>query len=200
MNDMDSIAPDAPVPDNHEMLPPDDRAVALFWEEARKRAGLTRLDVLVGSSPEAMLPPPAWQFGDSPELATSLLDLVREGVKTSTASAKWEYDEEGEDLPEVGTLGIACDGRGIPRALVRTDAVSVVPFDEVDAAHAAAEGEGDLSLDYWRRVHVRFLREYEGRPEDEPWPAGEPWPSDEMVLEQITCVYPKPTRPRGAGH
>lgn len=177
-----------------EVPPPDQRAVELFWEEARKAIGLNDLDVYLGESPVAAVPPPAWQFGDSARLADDLVDLVVAGTKTATAGALWEYEEEGEPLPEPGALGIACDGTGRPRALVRTDAVDVVPFDAVDEEHAAAEGEGDLSLGYWRRVHVRFLRGYEGRDQNEPWPEGAPWPPDPMVLERITCLYPGPPR------
>ena len=82
------------------------------------------------------------------------------GAKTATASAEWDYEAEGEELPEVGTLGIVVDGSGTPRALLVTTRVRVVPFDEVDAAHAAAEGEGDLSLHYWREVHERFFTDH----------------------------------------
>lgn len=33
----------------------------------------------------------------------------------------------------------------------------MVPFVDVTAEHAAAEGEGDISLDYWREVHWQFF-------------------------------------------
>ncbi|MDN5964673.1 MAG: ASCH domain-containing protein [Actinomyces sp.] len=177
-----------------EAVPPDEQAVELFWEEARKASGLTRLDVVIGSSPEALVQPPAWQFGWTAHQATELVDLVLSGAKTATAGPLSDYREEDEPLPEVGELGIVCDGAGRPRALVRTDAVAVVPFDEVDEVHAAAEGEGDLSLDFWRRAHVTMLPGHQGRDIDQPWPQDVPWPSDEMVLERLTCVHPRPRR------
>lgn len=31
-----------------------------------------------------------------------------------------------------------------------------IPFNKVDKQHAYLEGEGDLSLAYWRRVHEAF--------------------------------------------
>jgi uncharacterized protein YhfF len=34
----------------------------------------------------------------------------------------------------------------------------VVEFDQVTAEHAWKEGEGDRSLEYWRKVHEDFLR------------------------------------------
>jgi len=177
-----------------QALPPDNHRVDLFWQEARTRTGLSDLDVYLGQNPVAAVPPPAWQFGDSARLATDLVGLVVAGRKTVTAAPLGEYEAEGAPLPAVGALGIVCDGAGSPVALVRTDAVDIVPFDQVSAEHAAAEGEGDLSLDLWRRVHVRFLPGFEGRPVDESWPAGAPWPSNEMVLERLTCLFPQPPR------
>lgn len=173
-------------------LPPDPHLAELFWQEARRAIGLTRLDVILGENPEAAVPPPAWQFGESARVATELVDLVVAGVKTATAGPRWEYEAEDEPLPQAGTLGIVCDGAGRPVALVRTDAVDVVPFDAVGPEHADAEGEGDRSLDFWRRVHVRYLPGHEGRPVDQPWPDDTPWPSDAMVLERLTCLYPTP--------
>ncbi|WP_082031312.1 ASCH domain-containing protein [Actinomyces polynesiensis] len=175
-------------------LPPDEGEVDLFWQEASKSAGLTRLDVVIGTNPEALVPPPAWQFGWTAKQATELVELVLSGAKTATAGPLSDYDDGVEQLPTIGELGIACDGAGHPRALVRTDAVAVVPFDEVDELHAAAEGEGDLSLDFWRRAHVRMLPGHEGRDIDEPWPEDTPWPTDDMVLERISCVHPRPRR------
>jgi uncharacterized protein YhfF len=35
--------------------------------------------------------------------------------------------------------------------------VEVVPFCEVTADYAAIEGEGDGSLEYWRRAHWSFF-------------------------------------------
>lgn len=131
--------------------------ILAFWEFARQRVGLGRLVVITGVSPAANVPPPAWAFGDSPELADELLALVLAGTKTATASALWEYEAEGEPLPQEGDLSIILDGRGHPRALVRTTAVRVVPFAEVDAEHARLEGEGDRSLESWRASHRAVL-------------------------------------------
>ena len=39
-----------------------------------------------------------------------------------------------------------------------------MPFDEVSAEHAAAEGEGDRSLAYWRRAHQRFWERHSTDP------------------------------------
>lgn len=108
--------------------------------------------------------PEAWAFGATPEQADELLALVLDGTKTATASTLWDYEAAGEPLPQVGELAIVLDGVGRPRAVLETTDVQVVPFDQVDAAHAYAEGEGDRSLEYWRREHERFWRTHSEGP------------------------------------
>ena len=46
--------------------------------------------------------------------------------------------------------------------MIQTVKTYVCPFMEVSEEHARKEGEGDLSLAYWRKVHEEFLTgEYE---------------------------------------
>lgn len=132
-------------------------AIDAFWERAKTHADLAGVPDYTGVNPLEVLRPPAWAFGATPEQADGLLALVLDGTKTATASAAWDYEDEGEDLPEAGTLGIVLDGAGHPRALVVTTRVRTVPFLEVDAEHAAAEGEGDRTLEYWRAGHESFF-------------------------------------------
>ncbi|MDE6936253.1 MAG: ASCH domain-containing protein [Oscillospiraceae bacterium] len=44
-----------------------------------------------------------------------------------------------------------------PLAAIRTERVTVLPYRDVGGEHARREGEGDLSLAYWRRVREAFL-------------------------------------------
>lgn len=97
----------------------------------------------------------AW--GDSPRLADELGALIVDGTKTATCSALWEYEAEGEPLPEVGSKTIVLDGNNNPLCIVETTEVAVRPYDEVDARFAHEEGEGDRSLEYWRDAHWRFF-------------------------------------------
>jgi len=131
-----------------------------FWQVARMRAKLTPTGYYTGERPLGLLPPPAWAFGATPGEADELLALVLSGAKTATAGALWDYQAEGEELPEPGALGIVTDGRGVPHALVVTTQVEVVPFDEVSAEHAYLEGEGDRSLASWGEVHEQFFTEH----------------------------------------
>ena len=98
----------------------------------------------------------AWAFGGAPD---KLAGLVCRGIKTAASSAFELYALENEPLPRVGELSVILDSRGEARCIIRTARVYTVPFCKVSARHALLEGEGDLSLEYWRRVHREFFSE-----------------------------------------
>jgi len=126
----------------------------------------------------------AWGFGDSPEMADSLGALVRDGIKTATASLVWAYEIEGEAMPKVGDHSMILDGRGAPMCIIQTTAVSMRPFNEVDETHAYLEGEGDRSLAFWRDVHWAFFSR-------ECTVVGcEPSQEMPVVCERFKLVYP----------
>jgi uncharacterized protein YhfF len=94
----------------------------------------------------------AFAFGDSPALADELLDLVLKGLKTATCST--------EDEPNTSTPAerwIVLDGCGEPRCVIESTEVTYRRYNEVDAAFAHDEGEGDRSLAYWRDAHRRYF-------------------------------------------
>jgi uncharacterized protein YhfF len=101
---------------------------------------------------------PCWAFGDSPALADELLALVLAGRKTATCGALWQYEADGTPLPKPGERSIVLDGIKRPRCVIETSEVAVKRFDEVDAAFARDEGEGDLSYEYWRNAHETYFR------------------------------------------
>ena len=99
----------------------------------------------------------AWSFGNTQDLADELGELVRQGVKTATCSLLWEYEADGEKLPQTGDLSIILDGEGKPLCIIRTIEVEIKPFNQVAAQFAYEEGEGDRSLDYWRKAHRYYF-------------------------------------------
>lgn len=159
-----------------------DEAIETFWRLARRTARIGTLPGYFGPSTLEVVTPPAWSFGADPEQADRLLQLVLDGTKTATASARDDYDPGDEPLPQPGTMGIVLDGRGRPRALVTVTQVEVVPFDQVDAEHARAEGESSRELAEWRRVHEAFYREND--------PYGRGFRIDmPVVLERFRVLY-----------
>jgi uncharacterized protein YhfF len=96
-------------------------------------------------------------WGDSPEMADELGGLIAQGIKTGTCSAVWDWEAEGNPIPEVGTITVVLDGRGDPLCIVETVEVTIRKYNQVDANFARSEGEGDLSLEYWREAHENFF-------------------------------------------
>lgn len=101
--------------------------------------------------------PEAWGFGDGAAMADELGALVVAGTKTATCGAFWEYEAEGEAIPQEGELSIVTDGNGDPMCIIQTTEVETKPFNQVDAQFAFDEGEGDRTLAYWRKVHWEFF-------------------------------------------
>ena len=88
-------------------------------------------------------------------------------------------------LPAPGSLSIIVDGQEMPRALVRTTHVDLVPYGEVDEAHALREGFGSLAE--WRAEHRRFFTEHA--------PAGRELTDQTMlVLERFVVLVPATAR------
>lgn len=109
----------------------------------------------------------AFAFGDSEQLAEELAGLVLSGVKQATAGSVWAFEAAGKRLPAPGDLSVVTSWSGTPLCIIETLGVDVVAFDRVTADFAAAEGEGDGSLAFWREAHRQyFTRECErlGRP------------------------------------
>lgn len=159
-----------------------DTRIADFWDAARGHLGWGKLDAVLGETVAGAVAPPAWSFGDDARLADELLELVLAGRKTGTSTALAELTASGEPLPRVGDVSIVLDSAGDPRALLRTTEVTVVPFDQVDAAHATAEGEDDLSLESWRREHETYWRRVLGEADFSP--------TMDVVTERFELVYP----------
>lgn len=96
-------------------------------------------------------------FGDHPKLADELGALIVNGTKTGTCSALWEWEAEGNPIPEVGLISITLNGADEPICIIETTEVTLRRFNEVDEEFAYSEGEGDRTLNYWREAHTRFF-------------------------------------------
>ena len=135
----------------------------------------------------------AWHFCDNQADADELADLVLAGLKRATAGALWSYEAEEEPLPRVGDLSVITGWSGEARCVIRTSLVEVLAFADVGVEFAAAEGEGDGSLAYWREAHwVAFGRELEGSDRS-------PAPDMPVVCERFEVVFPLVDGPASPG-
>lgn len=96
-------------------------------------------------------------YGDSPELMNQLIQLVLIGKKTATCGSLWEWEAEGKPLPKTGDIWVELEGSGNPVCITETVEVTIRKYNEVDADFAREEGEGNLSLDYWREAHKNYF-------------------------------------------
>ncbi len=103
--------------------------------------------------PKAYRDLPRWAFGDNPKLADELLALVLSGTKTATCCHMGF-----EPKPVLGERSLVLDGSGRPACIIETTEVTIRRFDEVDGAFAHEEGEGNRTLESWRRNHEIFFR------------------------------------------
>lgn len=94
-----------------------------------------------------------FSFGDGPELANRLLELVLSGTKCATCWA----ESQGLLSTAVDKMMVVLDGQGVPRAILRTIELTKRRFNEVDEAFAYDEGEGDRSLQDRREAHKRYF-------------------------------------------
>ncbi len=91
--------------------------------------------------------------------ANELAELVRAGIKRATSSLYLLYGLENNthNIPQFGDLSIITDYYGNPCAIIENTFVEIIPFNKVTVEFAYKEGEGDKSLDYWKRVHKKFF-------------------------------------------
>lgn len=125
----------------------------------------------------------AFFFGDSEALANELAALVLQGTKRATTGSVWSFEAEGRRVPAPGDLSIVTNWAGEPLCVIETRSVEILPFHQVSAEFAAAEGEGDGSLAFWMQGHRRYF-------ERECTRAGRQFSEDMLVAcEHFSVVY-----------
>ena len=118
-----------------------------FWDAFKRASGET-VDT----------PQDISAFGDSPEMADALLDLILIGQKRATCSlARWYVGPEADTpMPRPGNLSLILDGKAEPRCVLRITSVEIKPVGDADAQFAWDEGEGDRTLEDWMQGHCAF--------------------------------------------
>lgn len=87
----------------------------------------------------------------------SLIRLYRSGKKTAGSGLVADYETAGDPLPKTGDYWILLDSRDRPRFLLKTIRTELNLFGRIPKSVARAEGEGDLSVAYWKKAHARFF-------------------------------------------
>lgn len=98
-----------------------------------------------------------WSFGDNRELSDHVLAETLAGRNRATASLRWDYDADPAGVPKVDDASVITDWQGMPRAVVVTRQVDILPYADVDTDFARAEGYLNDPLNEWREVHWAYF-------------------------------------------
>lgn len=88
--------------------------------------------------------------------ANELLRLVLIGQKQATSSSLLAYQVVGDRIPQLGDLSIVTDWQGIPKCVIETTNVMIIPFKDITFDICKLEGEDD-NLESWRKGHINFF-------------------------------------------
>ena len=94
-----------------------------------------------------------WCFGGDKKTADRLFELVKTGRKTATCSLY-----TGEDISKNIGYSILTNSDQTQKLKIKTKKAYVTRFCDVTSEHAKMEGEGNLSLAYWRKIHKKFFK------------------------------------------
>ena len=120
-----------------------------YWEDFCKSIGIQAGQAYVEAS-----------VAGNETNAEELLLLYLQGKKTAGSGLVRDYEMAGDDLPKIGNYWIILDSKEKPRCIVKTVKVVTHVFRNVPEEVAKAEGEGDLTIEYWRKTHENFFTPY----------------------------------------
>ncbi len=126
----------------------------------------------------------SFRIGIEDEDADAGAKLILGGQKTATSSLLWQYESSGKALPPLGNLSVVENGRREPVCVVQTTWIEVMRFGDVDAQFAREYGEGDRTLEGWRKMFRPYYAKAcaaLGREMSDDAP---------MVCERFRVIYP----------
>jgi len=89
-------------------------------------------------------------------ITNKLIELYLAGKKSAGSGLVEDFEVVGDPLPKIGHYWIVLDSDKQPKLILKTIRVEIHKFTEVPEYVAIAEGEGDLSLEYWKKSHTKF--------------------------------------------
>ncbi|MER3319314.1 MAG: ASCH domain-containing protein [Allomuricauda sp.] len=129
--------------------------------------------------------PKVIHFCDNESDANTCADLACKEIKRATSHSLKGLQLRNESLPKIGNFYVVTDWEGHAKCIIRTTAVKLMPFFSIREEHARLEGEGDKSLEYWKKSHwdyyTRELAEF----------GKEPKKSMIVVFEEFEMLYKK---------
>lgn len=91
-----------------------------------------------------------WKFGID---NNQLINLVLKNIKTATTSL---YNDS--NIPKIGDMSIVTYDDNTDACLIKTTNVIISEFKNINKDLAYLEGEGDRSLEYYRKIHNDYFK------------------------------------------
>ena len=152
-----------------------DSSVVELWKEFQEKFPIYKDKEL----------PLSFYFCDNKKDANECAELVVQGIKQATATSLWWFEKNNEPLPKVKDVYIVTDWEGKAKAVIETTKVDPTPYNEITKEFAFIEGEGDRSLEYWKRVHEAYYKR-------EMAPYNEEFREDMIIIcEHFKTLYTK---------
>ncbi|WP_261817845.1 ASCH domain-containing protein [Vibrio gallicus] len=92
--------------------------------------------------------------------ANECAKLINNHQKRASCSLKSGYDIEGVPLPKAGDLTVVLDWQQNPVCIIQIERVETCAFKDVGQEFATLEGEGDKTLEWWKKAHQKFFDDY----------------------------------------
>lgn len=148
------------------------KTVEDFWNEYLKVNGLPEKTPFAGE----------FSFGGDIESSTELLALVLAGKKKATCTALEAFQIDNEKIPYEGARYVVTDFGGNPRCVVRTTAVTILPYRSITWDMAQKEGE-DENMESWKANHDEYFQD------DSDIMGYSFTPDMPVVFEEFTLLY-----------
>ena len=161
-----------------DMLEFDTPEIDEFWEEACAYLGISensRHCALTFAEPN--------RETDVAEWIDPIADNAVNRMKRGTAHLAMQFEKDDIPMRQVGDYWIVLKCDGSPQCVVQIIGIEILPFNKVGPIFAASEGDGDLSLRYWRQGHMAQFKDQCKR-----WDVA--WCEDyPVVCESFITVY-----------
>ncbi len=100
--------------------------------------------------------PKTIHFCDNEKDANECATLVKKGIKKATSHSLLGIQCRKENLPKIGDFKVITDWSGKAQCIVKTTSIKFKPYFSIDEAYAQLEGEGDKSLNHWKKTHWEY--------------------------------------------
>mgnify|MGYP003522197573 FL=1 len=135
--------------------------ISIYWKEFQ----------LKNPEYKNMNEPQSFYFCDNKKEADECAELVMKKIKQATSPSVWWFEKNKEEIPKIGDIAIVTNWNKEPKAIIRTKKVEIVKFKNITPEYAFIEGEGNKTLEHWKKVHWGYytneMHKFNEKPNEE---------------------------------